>query len=155
MKKMMMTMAALMLTALAALADDDKKFSPAKFQAELEQYVTREAELTADEAARFFPVYREMGQRQRELFRQQQQLGKPRPQGDDACRAAIEQSDRIDIEVKQLQQQYHRRFMELLPPQKVYRILKAENRFHRRALHQDRGHDRGKGHRDGKKTKRD
>ena len=144
---------ALVLATLTAVADDNKKkFSPEKFQAELEQYITREAELTADEAARFFPVYREMGQRQRQLFQQQQQLDKPRPQGDDACRTVIEQSDRLDIEVKQLQQQYHRRFMELLPPQKVYRILKAEYRFHRRALHQGQG--KGPGLHDGKKGKK-
>lgn len=129
-----MVMALLSVTAVAWADDKDKKFSPEKFQADLEQFITKEAALTPEEAARLFPVYREMGQKVRQLFQQQQQISRSKPQGDANCREVIEQCDRLDIEMKQLQQQYHRRFMELLPPEKIYRVLRAETRFHRRAL---------------------
>ena len=39
---------------------EPQKFSPEKFQAELERFMTQEAGLTADESAKFFPLYREM-----------------------------------------------------------------------------------------------
>jgi len=129
-----MVMALLVMTVGAWAEEKEKKFSPEKFQADLEQYITSEAALTSEEAARLFPVYREMGQKIRKMFQQQQQISKSKPQGDASCREAIEQSDRLDIEMKQVQQQYHRRFMEILPPDKIYKVLKAENRFHRRAL---------------------
>lgn len=130
----MMVVALLAATAGAWAQDKDNKFSPEKFQADLEQFITKEAALTPEEAARLFPVYREMGQKTRRLYQQQQQIGKSKPEGDANCREAIEQCDRLDIEMKQLQQQYHRRFMELLSPEKVYRVLRAETRFHRKAL---------------------
>lgn len=42
-------------------------FDPKKFQAELEQYITTNAALTPGEAARFFPMYRQMGKKMRML----------------------------------------------------------------------------------------
>jgi hypothetical protein len=130
----MMVVALLAMTAGVWAEEKDKKFSPEKFQADLEQYITENAALTPEESARFFPVYRELGQKLRHLYQQQQQIEKSKPQGDANCREAIEQSDRLDIEMKQLQQQYHRRFMDILSSEKIYMILKAENRFYRRAL---------------------
>ena len=41
------------------------RFDPQRFQADLEQFITREAGLTPMEAAAFFPVYREMLNKQR------------------------------------------------------------------------------------------
>ena len=135
MKHFLLTLLALVAISMAATAEEkEKSFSPEKFQADMEQFIATEAQLTADDAARFFPVYREKGEQQRRLYHQQQQIGRQHPKGEDACRQAIEQSDRLEIEIKQLQQQYHRRFLEILPAEKVYRILKAETRFHHRAL---------------------
>ena len=36
--------------------------------------------------------------------------------------------------MKQLQQEYHSRFLYILPASKVLRILKAEEQFHRQAF---------------------
>ena len=36
--------------------------------------------------------------------------------------------------MKQLQQEYHNRFMYILPASKVLKIIKAEEKFHRRAF---------------------
>ena len=43
-----------------------KRFTPERFQAELEQYITQKAGLLPKEAAKFFPVYREMVRTTRE-----------------------------------------------------------------------------------------
>lgn len=110
------------------------KFSPEKFEAELQDFITKEAHLTQQEAAAFFPVYKEMQQKQRALFNRQRQLAKNKPQGEEACRKAIEEADEIDLELKRILQEYHKRFLEIMPASKVYDILKAEERFHRRMM---------------------
>ena len=43
------------MTGLSA-QNHHKKFSPEKFEQELKQFITQEAKLTQDEAAKFFPV---------------------------------------------------------------------------------------------------
>ncbi|MFQ9809366.1 MAG: hypothetical protein ACLRYB_07070 [Segatella copri] len=47
---------------------------------------------------------------------------------------AIRRKDELDIQLKQLQQEYHSRFMTILPPNKVFSVIKAEERFHRQAF---------------------
>ena len=47
----------LFLVCMGAKAQQNK-FDPQKFQAALEQFITREAKLTQKEAADFFPIYK-------------------------------------------------------------------------------------------------
>lgn len=110
------------------------RFSPEKFDAELRQFITDEAKLTEQEAAKFFPVYKEMQTKQRVVFGRQMALGKNKPEGEKACLEAIRQRDQNDLEMKRIQQAYHEKFLELLPASKVYAILRAEDMFHRRML---------------------
>ena len=44
---------------------------------------------------------------------------------------------RSDIEIKRLQQAYHEKFLHILPASKVYRIIKAEDKFHRQQFRMD------------------
>lgn len=112
----------------------NEKFSPEKFDAALQAFITSEAHLSAQEAAKFFPVYKEMQQKQRAVFDRQRRLVKQKPDDEESCKKAITEHDEKDIELKRIQQCYHKRFMELLPASKVYDILKAEECFHRRAM---------------------
>ena len=123
-----------MLLTLMVSAQDQKKFSPEKFQAALEQFMTTEANLTADEAAKFFPIYREMQSKQRAVYKQMKELGKNKPADEKACRKAVEKRDELELEQRRIAQSYHVKFFEVLPASKVYDVIKAENRFHRRAL---------------------
>lgn len=56
------------------------------------------------------------------------------PKDNEACEAAIRRQDEIDIQLKQLQQEYHARFMTVLPAYKVLSVIKAEEKFHRQAF---------------------
>ena len=58
MKKFLISMMFLLAGVLVCQADEPQKFSPEKFQAEMEQFITKEAGLTAEEGAKFFPIYR-------------------------------------------------------------------------------------------------
>ncbi len=106
-------------------------FNPAKFEADLEQFITVNACLSPSQAASFFPVYRQMMKKQRALFDEMRRLRMINPKDNEACEEAIRKQDELDIQIKQLQQEYHGRFLMLLPANKVLSIIKAEEKFHR------------------------
>ena len=106
-------------------------FNPAKFEADLEQFITVNACLSPSQAASFFPVYRQMMKKQRALFDEMRRLRMINPKDNEACEEAIRKQDELDIQIKQLQQEYHVRFLMMLPANKVLSIIKAEEKFHR------------------------
>ena len=138
----------LMIFALAIVAQDQRqppqqKFSPERFQAELEQFIAKEACLTAQEKAAFFPIYKEMQAKQRAVFGRQRQLGKVKPADEKGCEQAIRKHDEYDLELKRIQQTYHNKFLGVLSASKLYDVLKAEDRFHRQML-RNAGHGKKK-----------
>ena len=133
MKKILISMMCLLL-GVVAQAQETRKFSPEKFQAEMEQFITKEAGLTAEEAAKFFPLYREMLQKQRAIFEKVRKEGFTKPVDDAACRKLVERRDACELEQKKIQQTYHQKFFSVISPSKVFDVLIAEERFHRRAF---------------------
>lgn len=109
-------------------------FDPKRFDAEMEQFITTEACLSPGEAAKFFPVYRKMMKKMRLIFDESRRMRHIDLSDNEACAKAINRQDELDIELKQLQQEYHVKFMSILPAGKVMRILKAEEKFHRQAF---------------------
>ena len=107
------------------------RFNPEHFNAELEQYITREACLTPKEASDFFPLYKELMQKQRALYNTMARQRSVKPINEKGCREAIVKRDDIEVQIKLLLQQYHIKFMEVLPAAKVYDVMQAEDRFHR------------------------
>ena len=117
-----------------AAQETGRKFSPEKFQAEMEQFITKEAGLTDEEAAKFFPLFREMQQKQRAIFEKVRKEGFTKPVDDAACRKLVERRDACELEQKKIQQTYHQKFFSVISPSKVFDVLIAEERFHRRAF---------------------
>lgn len=115
-------------------AQEQPRFSPEKFDADLQQFIVQEAKLTPQESAKFFPVYKEMQGKQRALYDRMRQMGKIKPQDERGCQKVVRERDEIDVELKRLQQTYHNKFLDILPASKVYDVIKAEDRFHRRML---------------------
>lgn len=115
----------------ASFAQKRQKFNPAKFEAELEQFITTEAALSPREAAAFFPLYREMRKKQFAYFGEDRRLCSVDMTDDRACAEAIRRRDDNDLDIKLLQQAYHEKFMRVLPPSKVLRVIRAEDKFHR------------------------
>lgn len=111
-----------------------RQFDPAKFDADLEQFITIEAGLAPQEASAFFPLYREMLRKQRMCFDEMRRTRHMDVSDDKACAEAIEKNDKLEIQMKEVQQQYHQKFMKLLPAGKVFRIIRAEEKFHRQAF---------------------
>ena len=136
MKKVFYIIVLTALFTIKATAQDQRqqRFSPEKFEAELKDYITKEANLTPQEAAKFFPLYKEMQEKQRALFGRQRGLGLVKPFDEQGCLKVIKEIDEIDLELKRIQQTYHTRFIEQLSASKVYDILRAEERFHRHMM---------------------
>lgn len=122
-----------LMTSVTGMAQHRKRppFDPARFEADLEQFITVNAGLTPKEASVFFPVYRKMMKKQRMLFDEMRRYRLINPKDNDACAEAIRRQDELDIQIKQLQQEYHSRFMAILPACKVLNVIKAEEKFHR------------------------
>jgi hypothetical protein len=133
MKKILISMM-LLLSGVMTQAQEARKFSPEKFQAEMEQFITKEAGLTAEEAAKFFPLFREMQQKQRAIFEKVRKEGFTKPVDDATCRKLVERRDACELEQKKIQQLYHQKFFSVISPSKVFDVLIAEERFHRRAF---------------------
>ena len=133
MKKLLVFAVLMFVVALGASAEEQQKFSPEKFQADLEQYITTEAGLTNEEAAKFFPLYREMQQKQRVVYNKIHELFKL-PHDEASCKRAIQRRDQLEIELKQIAQTYHNKFLRVLPASKVIGTIIAEDKFHRRAF---------------------
>ena len=133
MKKIAILCVAILLS-LTALSQEYKKFSPEKFQADMEGYIAREAALTPQEAAKLFPIFREMHAKMRAIHGKILQLSKEKPADQEACAALIKQYDKMNVELKQVECNYHKKMMQQVPASKVYDVIKAESRFHRKMM---------------------
>ena len=126
-----------MLMALFTLpvnAQERHMFDPAKFKADLQKFITVEACLTPHEAAAFFPLYDEMNNKQRLLYEKIRDLKRMKPADDEKCKQVIAEIDRLDLEIKQIQSNYHSRFLTIMKAGKLFDVIKAEGRFHRQAM---------------------
>jgi Spy/CpxP family protein refolding chaperone len=106
-----------------------ERFNKERFIKEQEAYITAQAHLTSKEAAAFFPVFREMQQKQRELFMRHGKLSRTKPQDNNQAKRLIKDMDNLEVQIKQLQAKYHSKFYNVLPALKVLDCIKAEERF--------------------------
>ena len=141
-----------LLCCMLSLAQDGKGFDPARFEADLEQFVATEAALTPQESAAFFPLYREMRRKQFAFFGEDRRLSNVDTSDDKACAKAIRRRDENDLEIKRLQRTYHEKFMRVIPASKVFKVIMAEDRFHRQLFkrHASRKCSRNGGKKNGK-----
>lgn len=72
-----------------------------------------------------------MMKKQRMMFDEMRKFREFTPRDNEGCAESIRRLDELDIRMKQLQQEYHSRFMTILPAKKVLSIIKAEEQFHR------------------------
>ena len=119
---------------LSAQAQNGKKFSPQKFEADMEAFITSEAQLTAQEAAAYFPLLRELHKQQRSLMGDIAKRGKQKPSTEQEYMEALRFYDETGIESKRLEQQFHGRMVKVIPASKLYAAIKAENKFHRQMM---------------------
>lgn len=109
----------------------NRQFSPQQFERDKERFIIREAKLSPDEAKKFFQLYKECQEKMRTYFDRNKKLSENKPSSEKEIVKNIQERDRLEIEMKKLQQQYHNKYLKVLPASKVYDALNAEDKFHR------------------------
>lgn len=135
MKRLFLTLISIAFLLLTASSQSrDKRLSKEHYQAQLAQFIIQEAQFTAKEAADFRVIFKEMQNKQRKTFEAMKDIWHKPGRGEKECAEAIRQKDKMDIELKNLQQQYHNKLLKVIPASKVFKAIIAEDKFHRQML---------------------
>ena len=149
MKKLLLSLSVILIS-LATWAQGPQQhngqppFDPQKFQQMVENELSKAAGFTPDEAKAFFPLYNEMRNKQREMGRQIFQL---KAQANTDTKKSAEVVNKIyslKVEMAQQEQSYYKRILKAVPAEKVLKVMRAEDDFHRRMVqNQRRRHPEG------------
>ncbi len=132
----------LTLTGAAAQDKGPQRFNPEEFRARLEEHITKEAKLTKDEAAKFFPIYREMKDKQRKAAMQAQELKRKHPAADASDKDYLNTVTKIaslDAQVASIEAEYYKKLCKVVSPKKVYSAILADDDFSRRMVQRFQG----------------
>lgn len=137
----------------------DRPFDPVKFQKMVEESLTKAACFTPEEAKAFFPLYNEMRTKQRELGTQIHNFKKNIKGDANAYNETILKIKCLQVQSAQIEESYYKRMLKAVPAEKVFKVMKAEDDFHRRMVRGNRGPEgargqRGTGQRQGQRPQR-
>ena len=104
------------------------------------EFIAPRLSLTARESEKFWPLYREFYDRREEISRKSkeknQQTDNQPPKTDEEFRNAIRFMVDSKMDQSILMKEYTQKYLEILPPEKVYRLLQLEDEFNRVLLNQ-------------------
>jgi len=117
-----------------------REFNPEEYWKSLEEFVTREAGLTEEEAAGVFPLIKEMRGEQRKNGRRAMEIIRSVNDGttDAEYGTKVKQLLEIDVQNKQIEETYFKKFHEVLSWEKVFKVRHALYNFDREALNKFR-----------------
>lgn len=123
----------------AQKANDPVNKKREKIKAEKVAFITRELDLTVEEAQDFWPVYNKY---QNKLNKIQQEkntfINKLNPNAGSTNAKEVRQACTRYIDaytrISEVRKTYHQKFMQILPPAKVYRLYQTEIAFKRHLL---------------------
>jgi hypothetical protein len=97
-------------------------------------FFTRKMNLTSQEAEKFWPVYNEFQNKRSAIQLERQKLNRNINQNELNLseKELIEAGDRhiaLQVQEAALAQEYHKKFKEILTPQKIVRLYQAENQY--------------------------
>lgn len=122
----------------SALAQPPKgRFSPEEFRAHLEEFISKEAGLTASEGKAFFPIFHEMKEKQTkaqdEIFRLKRN-GPASNASDKEFANAIQKIKNLEVEKAETEEVYYKKMCKAISARKVFLVMQAEDKFHRRMI---------------------
>ena len=122
----------------------DQHLSREEFRAKQKAYITEQAKLTKEEAARFFPLYFELQDKKKMLNDESWHLMHKGKEDEITETQYGEINEKIvnnRIAADQLDKTYLSKFKKILSNKKIFLVQRAEMRFHREMI---RGVNRGK-----------
>lgn len=127
---------------------------PGKFKEKMQQkkeqvksmkiaYITSELDLTPDEAAKFWPLYNDFEEKQREIRQEKIKNYMDRSQSSDKltekeATTLINQMETAEEELHQLRKKFISNLKGVLPATKILKLKKAEDEFSKKLLQQYR-----------------
>lgn len=125
-------------TPLLCAADGvNQHLSPDEFRTKQKAFITERADLSKEEAAKFFPIYFELQNKKKELNDKAWKLlrqGKEDNTTEAQYNEILEGVYDTRIASDKLEKAYYERFKKILSCKKIFMIQKAEMRFHRELL---------------------
>lgn len=150
-KRGILALALIMVTALSATAQEERKerrrhFSPEEFQAKQREFITEKAGLSQQEAEAFFPLFFELQKKKFDIeHNARKAINKKRGEkmSDEQCRTFISKMAETRVEIAKLEQTYIGKYLEVISPSKLLEIQYAEGMFQRHLMkemmhHRDR-----------------
>ena len=139
MKRLFLVLMVSFIGIIGAFAQDGhrSKMSPEEFRQKQEAFITDKAELTQDEAAKFFPIYFELQDKKRALNDRawsQIKRGKNEKMTEAEYEAIITNVLNARIASDKLEKAYFYRFKGILSCEKIFKVQGAEMRFHRELI---------------------
>lgn len=138
MKKNLFLSSLMLVIAMTVGAQENQKnrphFSPEEFQAKQKAYITEKAELTPEEAAAFFPLFFELQKKKFELERNARKgfkKNRNEKMTEEECRNFVYNMADVKIEIAKLEREYAEKYLNVLSPCKLRRVLHAEGSFQR------------------------
>ena len=108
----------------------------------VEASLAKTACFTPEEAKAFFPQYNEMRERQRKMGVQIYELKKNTKSDAKSCSESILKINQLKVEMAEVERDFYKRIVKVVPADKVYKVIKAEDDFHRRMVQGQRGNRR-------------
>lgn len=113
------------------------RFNPQEYKQKLERFVSKHAKLTPEEASKFFPIFHEMKEKQRNIMKQIQEKKFSRPASgasDKAYQDIILDIEKLKVQQAEIEETYYKKMCKAIPAQKVFEAMIAEDLFHRNML---------------------
>lgn len=118
-------------------AQKGKCLSKEEFRAKQEAFFVEQNILTQEEAKQFFPLYFELQDKKHAYNKKAWQLmrqGKNENLSEEEQMKVIENVIKTKIEINELDLEYVHKYKAFLSAKKIYRLQRAEMRFHRELL---------------------
>jgi hypothetical protein len=150
MKRLILIIVAVMGMTCASFATDktdQQRLTPQEFREKQQNYITKAAGLTTDEAEKFFPIYFELQEKKRELNDDIWKLmkeGRKETTTESRFGEIVDKVYDLRIAIDKLDKSYMQKFRKIIPNKKIYKVQDAEVRF-RRDMLKDMSHGRPAG----------
>ena len=155
-RKVFLTVVALAFV-LSAFAQGGKgrRFNPEEFKAKMEAFISERAGLTAAESEKLLPLFEEMKEKQRKLKSQEYKLRKECcvAETEKECQEILAKIVKLHVKVAELEETYYNKMCKAVSARKAYRVMQADDAFHREMLRNFSSHDNGREKKHAPKTR--
>lgn len=112
-------------------------FSKEEFRNRQKEFLTQKAELTAEEAEKFFPLYFEFQDKKAEYNKEvwnSMKKGDNKNATETEFEKISEDIVKTKITIDNLEMEYLKKYKKILSSKKIYKIQRAEMKFHRELI---------------------